>query len=249
MPDDLKTRVYLNLVLQKPIVGTFVVGMTLLVLATIWMNPLAIIAGTMAVIGAGVAVAYRVLFKRGAVAEEVQQEIERERAESRQREQGTRDEQLDALRQRLLGDRDPRTEDQLDALRRLSADFGEDRPWMKAINAYSSAEIREQVAALFDGSIKSLEESLRHHQAAQDSSGDNRATARERRGKALGEVDANVALIEKILSKLQGVKVTDDASGTVDQEELRQRLEASVETALEVDERMNPNNHADRVRE
>jgi len=72
MPDDLKTRVYLNLVLQKPIVGTFVVGMTLLVLATIWMNPLAIIAGTMAVIGAGVAVAYRVLFKRGAVAEEGQ---------------------------------------------------------------------------------------------------------------------------------------------------------------------------------
>lgn len=233
MPDDLKTRVYLNLVLQKPIVGTFVVGMGLLFLATIWMNPFLVIAGTAAVIGAGVAVAYRFLFKREAVIEEVQKEIEQERAESRQREQGTREAQLDELRRRLFDDRDPRTEDQLDALRQLSGEFSEDSPRMKALTAFSSLKIREGVNQLFERSIRNLEESLRLYQDAGKLPKGAAAELLKVRRELLADVDKSIESIGKTFAGLHRIGLSQ--LQTDEQDTLRQELEDNLDTALAVD--------------
>lgn len=242
MADNLKTRIYLNLVGRPAVIVPALVSAMAFVGATFAQNPgKPVFAGVVGLLVTAGVVGYRFLFMKEEIAEGVRQEMDNEQVASHAEAQRTRDQELDGLYQRLLGDNDPRTEEQLDALRRLSREFGTDRPWMRAVNSYSSSVIRDAVEKIFASSVRKLEQSLEFYHAAREASmRDAREQALARRSAALEAVDRNIQALEERLSRLQGVRVAEDYAPSDDEDLIRQ-LNDNVDAAIQADARVNPN--------
>ncbi len=227
MADSLKTRILVNLVGKPAVIIPALGSLIAFAGATVAQNPgMPVFAGILGLLATAGVVGYRFVFKMDEVREGVKEELKGERTQSR-------DATLDDLYRRLLGDNDPRTEEQLDALRKLDDEFGPDQPAMRALNAFSSVKIREGVDELFNRSILLLEKSLQVYHSAR---GLPREAADELRRVRLGmldEVDRNIESLGKTLAGLHRLSVAQ--LETEEHSELRQQLEDNLDTALQAD--------------
>ena len=115
MADSLKTRILVNLVGKPAVIIPALGSLIAFAGATVAQNPgMPVFAGILGLLATAGVVGYRFVFKMDEVREGVKEELKGERTQSR-------DATLDDLYRRLLGDNDPRTEEQLDALRKLDA--------------------------------------------------------------------------------------------------------------------------------
>lgn len=227
MADDLKRRIAVNLVGKPAVIIPFLGSMIAFASATVAQHPgMPVFAGVLALLTTAGVVGYRFLFKMEEVREGVIEEVKGQKKQSR-------DATLDDLYKRLLGDNDPRTEDQLDALRKLDDEFSPDKPAMMALNAFSSAKIREGVDELFSRSTFLLEKSLQVYHSARGLPREAADELHRARHGMLDEVDRNVESLGKTLAGLHRLSVAQ--LETEEHSELRRQLEDNLDTALQAD--------------
>lgn len=225
--DDLRRRIFAELVAKPAVIIPAFGSVIAFGLATILQNPgMPLFAGITGLLTAASVVGYRILFKMEEVREGVKEEMKGQKKQSR-------DATLDDLYKRLLGDDDDRTEVQLDALRKLDDEFSPDKPAMKALNAFSSVKIREGVDELFARSIILLEKSLEVYHSARGLPRDAADELYRARLGMLDEVDRNIESLGKTLAGLHRLSVAQ--LETEEHSTLRQQLEDNLDTALQAD--------------
>ena len=124
------------------------------IIATVWQ---VVAAGVVLAAGSVGVMATRFFLETDKVAQDTFAQLER-------RAQEQNEQQLDALRARLLEDRDPRNENMLDELRRLvttikSRAMGR-QGWVAGIGTHVASEMLPQVQSLFEECLRMLEQTL-----------------------------------------------------------------------------------------
>lgn len=226
MSDNLNARIYVNLVGNPSVVVPALAAVTAFGSATVVDGPWPVFAGILGLLVSVGMVGYRFLFKMEDVREGVVEEMKGQTKQSR-------DQTLDDLYKRLLGDDDPHTETQLNALRKLDGEFDPEKPAMRALNAFSSVKIREGVNELFTRSILLLEKSLQVHHSARGLPREAADELDRARGGMLAEVDRNIESLGKTLAGLHRLSVAQ--LETDEHSELRRQLEDNLDTALQAD--------------
>ncbi|NBS41840.1 hypothetical protein EBS80_04265 [bacterium] len=227
MADELRIRILVNLFGKPVVVVPFLGSLAAFASATVMVHPaIPLFGGVVGLLVTAGVVGYRVLFDMDTVREGVANEMKGQNKESRER-------TLDELYERLHGDNDPHTEEQLDALRTLDDAFAPDKPVVQSLNAFSSMKIREGVNELFGRSIKLLEESLRLYHSARGMPAGSGDELLQVRREMLLEVDKNIESLTRTLAGLHRLSV---AQLQTDQHDsLRQELEDNLDTALQAD--------------
>jgi signal transduction histidine kinase len=141
--------------------------------------------------------------------------------------------ELDELRQQLLRDRDPRTQNYLTLLRSLRDEFLEaaERPGF----ALRSADLRERMQQIFNAAVAQLRETLRLRKLAQELVGAQRTSVQQDREKVLEEISETVAHMRTVVSHFKTVTGMDQKT---DLAALRDELDVSLRVAKRTEQRM-----------
>ena len=171
----------------------------------------------------------RLFLGGGRVAEEEAQRIDRE-ARSR------REAALDDLEGRLATDGDPRTEAALHDLRVLADSVKSQDDW-GTLNARSAFDLVSGVDELFSTSVRYLERTLALKKTADRVTSPNvRHAILEEREQLVADVEKSTTHIGELLSKMQRMAVSGGSHS--DLERLREELDANLDVARKVEERM-----------
>lgn len=157
---------------------------------------------------------------------DLEAELENERARA-----------LDDLALRLAEDDDPRDEQLLSDLRRLSREFHRVDFWPEALTSTSTFDLMTGIETLFDGCVVSLERQVRLVDIA------NKMTTQEARGpleaereRILNEVKACISQLGSIYASVQQLGRVE--SRPADLAQVRGELDRSLQVAARVQDRM-----------
>jgi hypothetical protein len=188
-----------------------------------------IFAGIALILGSTGTFFSRLLLGGDGIARGILEELQREAEQ-------TRESKLDELERNLEGDGDPRTEKSLRDLRTLMKVFSEKDHWSSEINAQSAYDILTRVTTLFEGSVSLLEKSLELKKAASHLEMDMvRESLLARREKIIEDVISSITGLGEILAGIQGLNAQ---SSSVELAGIRSELDATLEVAKKVEERM-----------
>lgn len=231
--DDLKARLLVNLVGSASVMVPFAGSMIAFATAMIVQHPgNPLFAGILGILTTAGVVGYRVAFKMDDIRADVIKEVEglqgqkeqerrREADLNRARVEGERDRMLDDLRRRLLADDDDRTEDYLDELRDLAAQFRGDKPWMQKLLRVAAEPIEAGVEDLFQSSVRHLGRSLELYESGM-------LDERERK---LELVRQNLETLREMLGGIKGLEAEVEGSDEDDDARKRRDLLGMVESA------------------
>lgn len=227
-----RRRVLLNL-LTRPLTLIPLVGGTSLLLAG-WAAGqragVVLFAGVLGVLAGAGKFLSSVFLGGGKTADRV---FDTMKAEAQQK----REQALDDLVHRLQHDGDPRTERALSDLRTLVAMYGEDTDWTDHLNSRTGFDLLRGISSLFDTSVGYLEKSLTLKLAADRlQTEETRRSLAERREVLIEEVQKSIKHLGEVLGSVQHVGAHGDRGGRLGQ--LREELDANLEIARRVEERM-----------
>lgn len=168
----------------------------------------------------------RIIFKVEAITEEAIR-FEQEQAVK------TENEQLDRLMQKLISDKDERTQDYLILLRSLRDDFQmhASQPGVQM----RSARVREQVGEIFNAAVEQLGNSYKLWQLSESLGGEARRKVLANREQVLHEVSATVDRLQVAVTQLKEM-INQDKK--VDLASMREELEATMRIARRTEEKM-----------
>ena len=170
------------------------------------------------------------LWKDG-ITRELIEEFEREEAD-RQRAR------LDSLHQRLVDDRDPRTEALLNDLRALVVAVQTDSKWRGRINAVAAADILTGISQLFDACVENLERTLAiHATASQLATKVAGVPLRNQREQILQEVASSVERLSQLVTELRVIGTSSD-DGEAKLADIRTRLDNNLAAIRATDRQM-----------
>ena len=230
---EFRKRFLTRLVASPTTLGPFLAGVTALLLKWAfdidadWIT----LAGLAAILTGGGVCATRFLFGSGKVAEEVFEELQKEKKCSQTQ-------KLDDLECRLKEDNDPRDEELLRELRELMRVFKEDGNKMTSTGYLSTDDIMTKINQLFDGCVKALESSYALSKTARRL-GTKRSNAdiQERRERIIKQVNQSIKRMRNILIHLQSIDL-DDEGQTSQLDSLSQELDQSLKIAEQVEREM-----------
>lgn len=149
---------------------------------------------------------------------------------------------LDDLDRRLQRDDDPRTETTLRELREIYQEFKKDASWAEGLKTRVSFEIVSKVERLFEECVKSLRRSLELWEAAEKMRTEtHRKEMLESRGSLLGEISRSLEQMRKTVDSVRALRV--EKGDTARHAQIREELDASLEVARRVEERMRTLEH------
>jgi hypothetical protein len=186
-------------------------------------------AGVVAVLGGVGTFLSRLLMGGGRVADDVARRIEQE-AETE------REQALDGLGERLATDGDPRTEAALNDLRVLANSVQGRKDWGN-VNARSAFDLSYGVDELFSTCVRYLEKTLELKETADRVTTPSvRQAILQEREQLVADVQKSTEHIGELLGKMERFAVS---GGThTDLARVREELDANLELARQVEERM-----------
>ena len=144
---------------------------------------------------------------------------------------------LDDLDRRLQRDDDPRTERTLRELRDLYEEFKKDMRWAAGLDTRATFEIVSKVERLFKECVKSLRRSVELWQTSEKMRTlAVKKTVLESRGELLEEIWHSLEQLKKTVDGVHLLHL--QKSDKTRHAEMRQELDASLEVARRVEERM-----------
>lgn len=174
--------------------------------------------------------ATRWLFQHDDIARDAFQDIERETIKQQE-------DELDRLAARLAADHDPRDEQSLRYLRDLYAAFRADIGWTKKLEGRSVLEINSQVENLFRACIASFERSLELRDTALGMrTKEGQRGVFETRERLLEEINQSIRQLAGTIDNVKALALAQTPAH--DLARLRQELNASLDVARKVEERM-----------
>ncbi len=151
-------------------------------------------------------------------------------------------EDLDDLDRRLQQDDDPRTETTLRELREIYGEFKSDASWAEGLKTRVSFEIVSRVERLFEECVKSLGRSLELWEAAQKMrTPELKKDLLESRSALLGEISRSLEQMRKTVDSVRALRL--DKTDASSHARIREELDASLEVARRVEERMRSLEH------
>ena len=151
--------------------------------------------------------------------------------------EAARERRLDSLEKGLEKDGDPRTEQSLRELRILADTFQTKDDWMTGLDARSNFDILAGVSELFETCVRYLEITLKlWHIAQQMETKEVRQPILDRREKLIHDVRESIRHTSEILARAQTVGLGESTRTSL--AGLRQELDASLEVAKKVQERI-----------
>jgi hypothetical protein len=229
----LRRKVFLRLLGSPIVLAPSLAGFTACTaLWTLNWNPafgwFAALAG---VLGSAGAYVTRLVFDQGRTARTVL-------AEMQQDEQRNWQAALDDLDRRLVkADNDPRPELALRDLRALLRAFDDAAAQPQAADLSATVEVQSRVRQLFESSVKSLEQTLKLGQIAQQlQMPDARRPLLEQRERIVGDIQAGVRQLGSTLAALQRLDTAGAPSAELTR--LREELDQSLELAEKVEARL-----------
>ncbi len=151
-------------------------------------------------------------------------------------------EALDDLDRRLQRDDDPRTETTLRELREIYEEFKKDASWAEGLKTRVSFEIASKVERLFEECVNSLRRSLELWEVAEKMRTETlRKEMLESRSSLLGEISRSLEQMQKTVDSVHALRL--EKSDTTRHAQIREELDASLEVARRVEERMRSLEH------
>lgn len=170
--------------------------------------------------------ATRIIFKIESITEDAMR-FEQEQAIKKE------NEQLDRLMQKLVLDKDERTQDYLILLRSLRDDFQTHtvQPGVQM----RSARIREQVSEIFHAAVEQLGNSHKLWELSENLSGEARRKVLANREQVLQEISATVDRLQTAVTQIKEMIRQDKKA---DLASMREELEATMRIARRTEEKM-----------
>jgi len=142
-------------------------------------------------------------------------------------------EQLDRLMQKLISDKDDRTQDYLILLRSVRDDFQvqTSQPGVQM----RSARVREQVSEIFNAAVEQLANSYKLWELSESLGGEARRKVLASREQVLQEVSATVDRLQVAVTQIKEMTRQDKK---VDLASMREELEATMRIARRTEEKM-----------
>jgi len=232
--NKLRKEIILRLLNSPVSLLPFAGGATGLIVGIVFgFNVLAFVSFVLMLGGIGIFLT-RLLQSDSKIAQAVLEEMKEEEAKERKR-------VLDNLYYRLKSDGDSRTESLLHTLLLLTEQFRyqlNNKNWSMKLNMQSTFDILSNVEELFNGCIRSLEQSLELWRVANSVMvKEARKPIIERREEIIKNVTESISKLSDIYAELQ--RITIEERGEDKLKKLRQELDDSLEIAKRVEQRLN----------
>lgn len=227
MRNEVKRKVWAEIFFAPSVIVTAVAGATALLFS--WAvngNTFLTLSGIGAILGSLGWLATRAIFGVEKITAQV---IEKIKAKQRQAEE----DELDSLHQKLLVDRDHRTQDFLTMLRTVRSEF--EKTVMQPGVELRSQDIVNQVRQLFGAAVAQLKQSYKLYGLSERLVGDHRERILQQRESVLVEIDESIQHLQSVTDQYTRMIERDQK---IDLTNLRDELDTSLEVAKRTEERM-----------
>jgi hypothetical protein len=240
---ELAKRVRLQIFGHPLFVWPTVAGMGTLTVAALASSGVVAFVGLALLMSGALKLSHGWLFAREFIEKKTLEQVRAMREAQAQQEIEDKEQKLDGLRERLIQDQDPRTEQHLDDLRALVNGFKDDRSWMQGLNFHTSSQLNDVVNNLFVSCVDRLERTLELQKMIDSISSEASEQLNTSREMLLEDVRGGIKSLSNVLVGIQtvGVRHIAEASsvgGSV--KENTEELQRILETAQKVQENLSP---------